>query len=366
MAADRAPPARPGGQGADADLTLQGPSGSVPTAPFPNPSDGPRLVLYQREDGALDLRWRLDPVLLAQARAAFGPQRQPTVRLLLRRPRGEDDARTLAAATLAEAALHGPGLAHWSDVDSSGPLLAEIGLTDPHGGWLLVARSNQLEAVGPVGVATLRRSARAPVVDPVKSPPPVAAVPPVAPASTATPPRPARALAPHPATRTTPASTDAPAQPPATAVASRSAGAPALLPAATTDSGAVRWEQETAIALLATAPAPAGVAPAVAVPQPAAPTETPPATPAPRGGSGPIRGHRDRGGIDLHAELLVHGRAAPGTLLDLGGHPYRVGAGGHFMLRVPIADLALVRAALARLPALPVAARQDEPDGRGG
>jgi hypothetical protein len=59
------------------------------------------------------------------------------------------------------------------------------------------------------------------------------------------------------------------------------------------------------------------------------------------------------------AELWVHGSAAPNTEIELGGHRYRVGAGGRFAFRVPVADQALVAEVLSRLPALPVLSRPE-------
>jgi hypothetical protein len=64
--------------------------------------------------------------------------------------------------------------------------------------------------------------------------------------------------------------------------------------------------------------------------------------------------------MTLRAELLVQGSAPPGMVLDLGGHPYRVGAGGRFQLRVPILDHALIMRLLAALPELPVESRPGE------
>lgn len=60
----------------------------------------------------------------------------------------------------------------------------------------------------------------------------------------------------------------------------------------------------------------------------------------------------------IQGELHVFGRAAPGSLLDLGGHPYRVGPGGRFSFRVALDEPELLAALLARLPTLPVAERE--------
>jgi len=45
--------------------------------------------------------------------------------------------------------------------------------------------------------------------------------------------------------------------------------------------------------------------------------------------------------LELHAELIVHGRAAAGSTVDLFGHPIAVGADGRFYIRRPIEVSAL-------------------------
>ncbi len=77
----------------------------------------------------------------------------------------------------------------------------------------------------------------------------------------------------------------------------------------------------------------------------------------PRPGSGPVRAFATSTVSELRAEVLVHGSAAPGTVLDLGGHAYRVGAGGRFALRIPLCDRTLILRLLATLPELPVESR---------
>lgn len=62
-------------------------------------------------------------------------------------------------------------------------------------------------------------------------------------------------------------------------------------------------------------------------------------------------------GAVVQGELHVFGRAAPGSLLDLGGHPFRVGPGGRFSFHVALDDPDLLTALLERLPRLPVVER---------
>ena len=124
-----------------------GPSGDMATerlSPFPNPTLTPRLVLYPLAGGGVALDWRLDPILIRQALAAFAEQ-QAIAKLYLRRA----DA---VGTCLAEAVLDGldgqPAGQALFGQPVQGALQAELGLEgQAGGGWLLLARSNQLEAV---------------------------------------------------------------------------------------------------------------------------------------------------------------------------------------------------------------------------
>lgn len=55
-------------------------------------------------------------------------------------------------------------------------------------------------------------------------------------------------------------------------------------------------------------------------------------------------------GIEVRAELVVHGRAPPGSRLDLYGRTLQVGPGGAFSLRFPVSDPDLLRRAMAAAP----------------
>ncbi|WP_328983403.1 hypothetical protein [Thiorhodovibrio winogradskyi] len=80
-------------------------------------------------------------------------------------------------------------------------------------------------------------------------------------------------------------------------------------------------------------------------------------TAAPMAGSGPVRSIRDQSAMALWGELRIGGRAAPGSLLDLGGHAYRVGPGGGFAFDLEITDPELIQSLLRLLPALPAVPR---------
>jgi hypothetical protein len=55
--------------------------------------------------------------------------------------------------------------------------------------------------------------------------------------------------------------------------------------------------------------------------------------------------------LDVQAELIIYGHALPGRMINLYGHSLRVGSKGHFFLRHPIHDPAVLSLALSDLPA---------------
>jgi hypothetical protein len=349
---------------------------------FPDTCVGTHLVLYQTADGAVDLRWRIDPADVAHARGAFGgADAHPVLRL--RRLGGHGDEQLMADADLGGDSAAEDGLAHYAGTDAEGLLRAEIGLAGADGGWMLIARSNVLPAAAAVGAAFLRDdAASAPSAQPTPEPAPVetpvasvgddrrttatqgAAVPealrleptfpvveaPLSPAALAEP-------------RTPPAGTGSQAEPrhsPDTAQTTPGTGASSSA-LATEGPASARAEA----AELPLEPPPGGVVPRLA------PRQTPhagAAAPAEQGaapvaGSGPLR--RPNGAAELSAELVLHGSAPPHTLLDLGGHSYRVGPGGRFVLHIPIREHALILRLLATLPHLPVSPRPEERDAQG-
>jgi hypothetical protein len=64
-------------------------------------------------------------------------------------------------------------------------------------------------------------------------------------------------------------------------------------------------------------------------------------------------------GLELEAQLRIHGRAAPGSEIDLFGHPFRVGPGGRFLLTLKVEDPQLLRRALDLAPPPELALRRD-------
>ncbi|MBK5941799.1 hypothetical protein [Halochromatium roseum] len=434
------------------------------TAQFPNPDLAPRLVLYPIAGGGVALEWSLDPALIQQARIAFAAH-QPVAKLCLRRADGE--GARLGEAVFADLSRLATGCARFG-APVVGPLQAELGFEGQRdGGWLLLARSNRLDAVpeprglepktAGAGVAQVdassdalaiaqaaassvprepaseapRRSVGlastgAPLSDSaaelqslnrhsvLMSSPSVSAAAEVA--------HQAETIGLDPAS--VPALASAPAQAPALALGSAPAQTSALagalvkgnaeqplagfVPAVgiaaalALDPGrpnsaqgwsglqsATQFPDFSLAALsdrpeLRASPFPL-VRVAHATPEIAdtlafdlAPDRvaernlvqvlldqeppnrqdvTPSATRVARG-SGPLDPYPSREGVAIRGELHVFGNAAPGSLLDLGGHPFRVGPGGRFSFRVALDDDDLLAALLARLPRLPVDERE--------
>ncbi len=377
---------------------------------FPNTAAGTHLVLYQTEDGAVDLRWRIDPADIAHARAAFGGADAHAV-LRLYHIGGQGEDRLMADADLGSDADAEGGLAHYAGAAGQGFLQAEIGLASADGGWLLVARSNSLPAAKPVGTDRFRELAPAP-----EAPPAVAALTDaqragadIAPAatgseSTAEVPVPPLHLEPEfplvePELSALATTGVAPGRAAAALPAQRPDGGPSPAAGAAASAGAapgIHTDNRTATgtrgplspaaargidASLGPAnyaagregradgqpppePPPGGVVPRLTQRPLRSPGQPdPPPEPGSRQraqpvpGSGPMR--PAVGEATLAAELVVHGSAPPNTLLDLGGHTYRVGPGGRFQLRIPIREREVIMRVLATLPRLPVAGRDD-------
>lgn len=278
------------------------------TPRFPNPHHAtPRLVLYPLTGGGVALDWRLDRRQVEQARAAFAGPR-PIAKLYLRRLDGEGDGARLAEAGLPDDPARQPTGQALFEAPVVGTLRAELGLEDPRGhGWLLLARSNQLEAVAESADLATKLARR----------------------------KPENSVA---------------------------AGFPDPSLAALADRPEKRAE---AFPLVAMMPEPRAAESASGTAaeqvgldqQPPNRQDVAPLDRRAARGSGPISPYPCGDEAMIQGELHVFGRAAPGSLLDLGGHAYRVGPGGRFSFRVALDDPDLLAALLARLPQLPIAER---------
>ncbi|WP_295879326.1 hypothetical protein [uncultured Thiohalocapsa sp.] len=383
------------------DPTLAAPASDA-GGEFPDTAVGTHLVLYQTEDGAVDLRWHIDPADIAHARAGFGNHPAHPV-LRLHRVGSHGDDQLMADADLGADADAEDGHAHYAGGNAVGLLQAEIGLAGDDGGWLLIARSNGLPAAAPVGARFLKpgRSPTPPEATAAAAPAPAGssdgssaaassaafsedaaagdgdeAAPPPLPLAPefplVEPPLSARARAASQAPATQPEP-----EPDAGVGVTEPAAAEARAPhRAAADNPALRSGSDPSLGRAAPVtqlpgpgaglpgtlrgpePPPGGVVPRLTPRPPPQATAPPTAAPAePVAGSGPLRPQVD--GATLAAELVVHGTAPPNTLLDLGGHPYRVGPGGRFVLHIPIGDHQVIMRLLAALPQLPVAPRDD-------
>lgn len=65
-------------------------------------------------------------------------------------------------------------------------------------------------------------------------------------------------------------------------------------------------------------------------------------------------------GLRMEAELRILGAAAPGSLIDLFGHPFRVGPGGRFQLTLRVDDPDLLRRALELHPPPELSGERDD------
>ncbi|MFE8033972.1 glycogen synthase GlgA [Thiohalocapsa marina] len=266
---------------------------------FPDTAAGTHLTLYPASAGTLMLRWHLEPGLAEEARAAFG-RAAPVATIRLLRLDVSAPPRIQASASVG-------AIEHWSDGDAlydyggDGEFLAELGLGTADGGWVLLARSNRCRSVAATSLArpeTKLQVTSGPVAEQsTESVTERVTAPvrcPIPESVTATEPDPE----PEPEPESEPEQKSAPAKKP-----------------------------------------------------------EPERKPEVRAGSGPLRRPASAQGFELDAELLVHGGAAPGTLLDLGGHAYRVGPGGRFSFRLPLRERALILRLLAGVPHLPVLSR---------
>lgn len=324
------------------DRTLIAATGEPDSRAFPETSDVTRFVLYQTESGGLDLRWHLQPEALEHARAVFGNAASPMAQLRLLKVDDGGKALMIADAPLPADEAGADGVARY-DQGGEGLLMAEIGLISPTGGWVLVARSNRLQAARPVGAAFLHASPTEDVEPPLLPAMDVRQARPAADVIGRVEPRleAFRALADQASDQSVFDRVDA-------GIGSEGqfdrmpdpvSSGDTTVP--TTVEQAIGHEVDGAD----------GVVEAPGIDGPSGRI---------RAGSGPIRRAHADDGAEIHAELVVSGSGAPGAFLDLGGHRYQIGSGGRFVFRLPIDDPDLVMTLLSGLPELPVVARERE------
>lgn len=269
---------------------------SAPLVPaFPLAGPVAPLTLYPGAGGEVRVRWRLraDEVVGHGARfpRADGA---PQAVLRLGRVRPEGGSEPIGEQSLHLSGLSGSGEIAFQIGDDCTLFEAELGLMNPEGGWLLLARSNRLQQARGLGLESLR-------------PPPPGMDWDLAAGSES------EVRGRHPGR------TDECRSPPDSPDPTRGTPLAEVEP----DKGGV--ETDTSASPVATL---MQAIPRLTYADPA------PAT----------------AGLVIEAELRLHGWSTPNTEIDLFGHRYRVGPGGRFQFSVRVDDPELIRCALAQHP----------------
>jgi hypothetical protein len=327
---------------------------------FPVLERGTGIVLADAADGGLRAFWRLGGDDLIPAVAGFVRDgAKPVVVLRLRRLHA-GGATVVQEVDLRLRGAGGQGERVFSVEPHPARYDAELGLSDAAGGWVMLARSNALDHAARVDVRLSRRA------DPAASPQVSTETPPLAGAETAAAARPAADPAPlfpaplpaPDALETTPGirALDLSGEPRALheigvqgAVADADVARRYETPSVEPDSGAPGWTGAGAPAAAYTSAVSSAPGEDMRAPESApradhAGTRSP-TTPMVYGQPSP-RGTE----LLIEAELRVNGCAAPGALIDLFGHPYRVGPGGRFQLVIRVDDPELIKRAFELHP----------------
>lgn len=369
------------------DLALH-PSPLAPS--FPLESRGTSLVLSGGRAGHLSVFWHLTRDDFEYAASSFPASgARPVAMIRLQRGGRGGDAETVAERSLSPGVRQGAGEVPFETPLDHARYHAELGLSTPEGGWLMLSRSNGLYDTDGVGLDLPPRldgeqpdgdrpgapgeAARRPTdLLPASAPPgvdlPALVFPMVPPARAA---RLGAAAGPAPLTGPgtflrVPGTRDwvepALAGPPDP---EGSVSGPILAPRAPIQ------RQIDALATPGTTLGPSGGPaledrPARGVGDPAGGTRQaeadPLVAPRPRApispdgepsrleppsyGVAPVR----PGCVEIEAQLRIVGSAPPNQVLDLFGFPYRVGPGGRFQFVLPVEDLELLARALAARP----------------
>jgi len=377
---------------------------------FPVDESGTGVVLYVGSPGLMHVHWYLDRDDFEQAAASFPVNgRRPAAVLRLHRERLGGGADLVDEHPLDAGARAGSGETGFGVPINHGLYRAELGLTDGGGGWLMLARSNRhYNAVG-VGL-DLPILARDANLDQGSDPASEFARVETESASEEVPPDGARtgetlaepALSPG---APGPIDSNFPIAP--LSGSQWTAAAPGTGPVAqwrdqgwagsmtgagatTTDlmaqfpvcvdGGALRGPRVSAllsavpvqslVQALAAAPGPTRLPGTTATPGSGADLDARAEGVAPGGGDGVVgaatgmspgigvriepltyeRPPERVRGLEIEAELRIHGRAEPNSTIDLFGFSYRVGPGGRFVLELRVEDPDLLRRALEAAP----------------
>ena len=406
-AADTAAYEAPPGARVTPDLAAQGRT----LAPiFPVDESGTGVVLYVGSPGLMHVHWYLDRDDFEQAAASFPVNgRRPAAVLRLHRERLGGGADLVDEHPLDAGARAGSGETGFGVPIDHGLYRAELGLTDGGGGWLMLARSNRhYNAIGvgldlPIAARDVRLdqgSDSASGLARVETQSASAAIPPDGARSPET--LAERALspgAPGPIDSNFPiaplsGSQWTAAAPGAGTLAQRGgeglpgsmtgAGAPATDPMTQfpvcVDGGALRGPRlnallsavpvQSLVQALAAAPGPTWLPGTPVTPSSEADLDARAEGAVPGAGDGLVgaatvispgigvriepltyeRPPQRVRGLEIEAELRIHGRAEPNSTIDLFGFSYRVGPGGRFLLELRVEDPDLLRRALEAAP----------------
>ena len=331
------------------------PVGLVPR--FPDLSNETGVVLYTPTMGGLGAHWRLMPNDAQRVGGSFprgGSRPLPVLRLLRLCPTG--GTVPMAEVDLTGVAREGVGDYTFPVDAGQGRYYAELGLTMADGAWLMLARSNELDLVFRTGIDLSRLDAVKPHL-----PGPSAVLTPPPPAAIDTPAdlEPALALyPPGPLTRDFPLAIPPAAVSVGTDLPVPSLGLPedaflAGLPGPEFRQGPLEGRPFRRRG--SGVPAGPPIQPPAAIP---INTEAVRLAPIPPLTYGQPPG--DVAGILVEAELRITGQAPPGSLIDLFGHPYRIGPGGRFQLVLRVDDPSLLRRALDLNPPPELTVQRDD------
>jgi hypothetical protein len=369
---------------------------------------GTGVVLYVGSPGSMRVHWHLTRGDFEQAEASFpmdGSRPAAVLRLLRERPGGGADL--VEELSLGVGLREGSGESGFAVPTDHGLYRAELGLTGGDGGWLMLVRSNRhYNAVGvglelpakPADAQAGQRPDRAREAPRASipagwEPPPLDAVgsqgavaEPALGVGTSGPPGWDFPIAPIVRSLWTDAAPGGGALRDAVVQGSTGPMPGAVVPApdaaapvpVCADGGGLRWSP--AADLLRAAPV-LSLVEAIAA-APAARFQGAPAAPSSGAGlvaraEGAMPGDDDGAraltgahpgigvriepltyerpptramGLELEAELRIHGRATPNSTIDLFGYSYRVGPGGRFLLVLRVEDPELLRRALEEAP----------------
>ena len=321
----------------------------ISRGPLPLPCGRTDLVLRRKGAGQIAVQWHLEPRDLQAIRGAFPADVDPTPVIRLIRLIGPGQGATVACAPLGHAALSSDGGISFDVADDGVAVQAELGLEAPGGGWLMVARSNPATSSSRGARALPKLSA--PEVDSARADPTLAAagadLMPVFPEVDLE-----GALSRLAPGDSAPPCFDSASDGKADREAKSSTPATAR---SAYDSASLNRKPDDAVGADEIRSdggsdhgQPMGIAPEgdpISVPDDAA------LYPARRRGSSygnaePRYGVGEDGALAVYAELLVHGRAKPGSEIDLFGHRIPIGPGGRFSLRLPVPNSELLKQAL--------------------